>query len=328
LKIGNIDVGDFPLALAPMEDITDPPFRGLCKRFGADLMFTEFISSEGLIRDAQKSIEKLDLLPGESPVGIQIFGASEASMVQAAEIATEAGPDLIDINFGCPVKKVVTKYVGAGALQDIPLLLKITKAVVKSTHLPVTVKTRLGWDENSKIIVELAEQLQDIGIKALTVHGRTRVQLYRGKADWTLIGKIKDNPHMHIPIIGNGDIRSGKEALEVKNKYGVDGIMIGRATIGNPWIFKEIKQALTSNDETFNIGLPERIEVVKEHISRSVDWKGTTRTINEMRKHYSNYFRGYPNFKNFKIRLMECSTQECLFETLDQIKNYYSNIQL
>lgn len=327
LKIGNIEVGDFPLALAPMEDVTDPPFRALCKKLGADLMYTEFISSEGLIRDAQKSLEKLDLLPNESPVGIQIFGASEVSMVQAAEIATQAGPDMIDINFGCPVKKVVTKCAGAGALQDIPRLLRITESVVKATHLPVTVKTRLGWDDNNKIIVELAEQLQDLGIQALTVHGRTRAQLYRGEADWTLIGKIKENPRMHIPIIGNGDISSGDKALEAKKRFGVDGVMIGRASIGNPWIFKEIKQYMLGNTEPIQVGIDERVDIVKEHISASLEWKGLPRTINEMRKHYSNYFRGYPNFKEFKIKLMECSEPDCLFEIFEEIRTYYLNFK-
>lgn len=327
LKIGNIEVGDFPLALAPMEDVTDPPFRALCKKLGADLMYTEFISSEGLIRDAQKSLEKLDLLPNESPVGIQIFGASEVSMVQAAEIATQAGPDMIDINFGCPVKKVVTKCAGAGALQDIPRLLRITESVVKATHLPVTVKTRLGWDDNNKIIVELAEQLQDLGIQALTVHGRTRAQLYRGEADWTLIGKIKENPRMHIPIIGNGDISSGEKALEAKKRFGVDGVMIGRASIGNPWIFKEIKQYMLGNTEPIQVGIDERVDIVKEHISASLEWKGLPRTINEMRKHYSNYFRGYPNFKEFKIKLMECSEPDCLFEIFEEIRTYYLNFK-
>ncbi len=325
MKIGNIEIGDFPLALAPMEDVTDPPFRALCKKLGADLMYTEFISSEGLIRDAQKSLEKLDLLPNESPVGIQIFGASEESMVQAAQIATEAGPDMIDINFGCPVKKVVTKCAGAGALQDIPRLLRITESVVKATHLPVTVKTRLGWDENNKIIVELAEQLQDLGIQALTVHGRTRSQLYRGEADWTLIGKIKENPRMHIPIIGNGDIGSGAKALEARNKFGVDGVMIGRASIGNPWIFQEIKQYMTGQTEPLIVGIDERVEVVKAHVSASLEWKGLARTINEMRKHYSNYFRGFPNFKEFKMKLMGCPEPDCLFEILEEIRTYYKD---
>lgn len=323
MKIGNLEIGEFPLALAPMEDVTDPPFRALCKKLGADLMYTEFISSEGLIRDAQKSLEKLDLLTDESPVGIQIFGASEESMVQAAEIATQAGPDMIDINFGCPVKKVVTKCAGAGALQDIPRLLRITQSVVKATHLPVTVKTRLGWDENNKVIVELAEKLQDLGIQALTVHGRTRAQLYKGEADWTLIGKIKENPRMYIPIIGNGDISSGAKALDARNRFGVDGVMIGRASIGNPWIFKEIKQYLAGNTVPLLVEIDERVDVVKEHISASLEWKGLPRTINEMRKHYSNYFRGLPNFKEFKIKLMDCGQPEELFDVLAEIKEYY-----
>ena len=323
MKIGNINIDDFPLALAPMEDITDPPFRSICKRMGADLMYTEFISSEGLIRDAQKSIEKLDMNEDERPIGIQIFGHNEESMIQAAEIATQAKPDLIDINFGCPVKKVVSKCAGAGALQDIPRLLRISKAVVKATHLPVTVKTRLGWDDNNKIIVELAEQLQDVGIQALTVHGRTRSQLYKGVADWTLIGRIKENPRMHIPVFGNGDINSGESALEAKNKYGVDGIMLGRATIGNPWIFKEIKAFLAGNSDPFLVGIDERVDVCKEHIERSLVWKGEIRGVNEMRKHYSNYFRGFPHFKEFKMKLMLCKSSECLFEILEELRSFY-----
>ena len=324
MKIGNIHIEGFPLALAPMEDITDPPFRTLCKRLGADIMYTEFISSEGLIRDAKKSLEKLDMSREERPIGIQIFGHNEESMIQAAKIATQAKPDLIDINFGCPVKKVVSKCAGAGALQDIPRLLRITEAVVKATHLPVTIKTRLGWDENSKIIVELAEQLQDIGIQALTVHGRTRSQLYKGVADWTLIGRIKDNPRMYIPIIGNGDIDSGEKALEAKNKYGVDGVMIGRASIGNPWIFKEIKQYLNGNTDPFVVSINERVEICKEHIERSVEWKGNIRGVNEMRKHYSNYFKGLSHFKEFKIKLMECKTPDSLYLVLDELQNYYA----
>jgi len=290
---------------------------------GADLMYTEFISSEGLIRDAQKSIEKLDMNEDERPIGIQIFGHNEESMIQAAEIATQAKPDLIDINFGCPVKKVVSKCAGAGALQDIPRLLRISKAVVKATHLPVTVKTRLGWDDNNKIIVELAEQLQDVGIQALTVHGRTRSQLYKGVADWTLIGRIKENPRMHIPVFGNGDINSGESALEAKNKYGVDGIMLGRATIGNPWIFKEIKAFLAGNSDPFLVGIDERVDVCKEHIERSLVWKGEIRGVNEMRKHYSNYFRGFPHFKEFKMKLMLCKSSECLFEILEELRSFY-----
>lgn len=326
MKIGNIEIEGFPLALAPMEDVTDPPFRALCKKMGADLMYTEFISSEGLIRDAQKSIEKLDMLPDEHPVGIQIFGHSEESMIQAAQIATQAKPDMIDINFGCPVKKVVTKCAGAGALQDIPRLLRIAESVVKATHLPVTVKTRLGWDDNSKIIVELAERLQDLGIQALTVHGRTRSQLYKGEADWTLIGKIKDNPRMHIPIIGNGDINSGAKALEAKNKFGVDGVMIGRASIGNPWIFKEIKEYMNGKTEPLIIGIDERIDICKQHVESSIEWKGLKRTINEMRKHYSNYFRGFPHFKDYKMRLMHCEQPESLYDVFEEMRTFYRNV--
>ncbi|OYT16558.1 MAG: tRNA dihydrouridine synthase DusB [Bacteroidetes bacterium 4572_77] len=323
MKIGDINLPEFPLALAPMEDITDPPFRAICKRMGADLMYSEFISAEGLIRDAQKSLEKLDMIEEERPVGIQLFGHNADSMAQATQIATQAKPDLIDINFGCPVKKVVSKFAGAGALQDVPLLLKITEAVVKATHLPVTVKTRLGWDENSKIIVDLAERLQDLGIKALTVHGRTRAQLYRGKSDWTLIGEIKNNARMHIPIIGNGDIDSGETALQAKNRYGVDAIMIGRASIGKPWVFKEIKQYLSGDTRAYEPSTKERAAICKEHIERSIVWKGEIRALNEMRKHYSNYFKGLSHFKDFKMKLMYAKTPDSLYQILKEIEEYY-----
>ncbi len=321
MQIGSLHIAtDFPLLLAPMEDITDPPFRRLCKQMGADIMYTEFISSEGLIRDAQKSIEKLDIKEEERPIGIQIFGHNEQSMVEAAQIAAQAQPDLIDINFGCPVKKVVSKCAGAGALQDIPRLLRITQAVVKATTLPVTVKTRLGWDENSKVIGTLAEQLQDVGIQALTVHGRTRSQLYKGQADWTEIGLIKANPRIHIPIFGNGDITSAEDALQARERYGVDGIMIGRATIGNPWIFRDIKAALTNKNTTpAPPALLERVSVCRQHIQASVDWKGEKRAINEMRKHYSAYFKGIPHFKEYKMKLMACQTAEELYQVLDTI---------
>ncbi len=321
MQIGSLHIAtDFPLLLAPMEDITDPPFRRLCKQMGADIMFTEFISSEGLIRDAQKSIEKLDIKEEERPIGIQIFGHNEQSMVEAAQIAAKAQPDLIDINFGCPVKKVVSKCAGAGALQDIPRLLRITEAVVKATDLPVTVKTRLGWDENSKVIGTLAEQLQDVGIQALTIHGRTRSQLYKGQADWTEIGLIKANPRIHIPIFGNGDITSAEDALQARERYSVDGIMIGRATIGNPWIFRDIKAALTNNNTTpVPPALPERVSVCRQHIQASVNRKGERRAINEMRKHYSAYFKGIPHFKEYKMKLMACQTAEELYRVLDVI---------
>ncbi len=321
MQIGSLYIPvDFPLLLAPMEDITDPPFRRLCKQMGADIMYTEFISSEGLIRDAQKSIEKLDIKEEERPIGIQIFGHNEQSMVEAAQIATQAQPDLIDINFGCPVKKVVSKCAGAGALQDIPRLLRITEAVVKATDLPVTVKTRLGWDENSKVIGTLAEQLQDVGIQALTVHGRTRSQLYKGQADWTEIGLIKTNPRIHIPIFGNGDIASAADALQARERYGVDGIMIGRATIGNPWIFRDIKAALVNkNTSPVPPTLLERVSVCQQHIQASVAWKGERRAINEMRKHYSAYFKGIPHFKEYKMQLMTCQTAEELYKILDTI---------
>lgn len=319
MNIGTTQLGDFPIILAPMEDITDPPFRRICKRMGADLMYTEFISSEGLIRDAVKSIQKLDFEEMERPIGVQLFGHDVESMKRAAEMATEAKPDVIDINFGCPVRKVVNKGAGAGMLQNIPQMVKITAAVVKSTPLPVTVKTRLGWDENSKNIVSIAEQLQDVGIQGLTIHGRTRAQLYRGHADWTLIGEVKNNPRMQIPIIGNGDITSAEKALEMKNRYGVDGIMIGRAIIGNPWIFREIKHYLQTGDLLPPPELKERIAVCLEHLDQSIAWKGERRGIYEMRMHYSNYFKGYPNIKPLRAELVNSQTREALLLVLDKI---------
>ncbi len=320
LKIGNIFIPNFPLLLAPMEDITDPPFRALCKRFGADIMITEFISSEGLIRDASKSLIKLDFDEAERPVGIQIFGHNLEAMCRATEMATEANPDFIDINWGCPVKKVASKGAGSGILNDIPKMVKITEAIVKSTHLPVTVKTRLGWDELSKPIVEIAEQLQDIGIQAISIHGRTKAQLYRGLADWTLIGEVKKNPRMKIPVFGNGDIDSPQKAREML-QYGTDGLMIGRATIGNPWIFREIKTYL----ETGNIPPPpklsEKVAICKEHIIRSVAWKGEKTGILEMRKHYSGYFKSIPDFKPYRMKLVTSNSLEEIFETLEVISN-------
>lgn len=324
IKIGNIEFDEIPLMLAPLEDITDLPFRLICKRMGADLMYTEFISSEGLIRDAQKSVLKLNLEEAERPIGIQIFGHDTDSMIRATEIATEAKPDLIDINFGCPVRKVTGKGAGAALLRDVPKMIEITHAVVKATHLPVTVKTRLGWDEESKNILDVAEQLQDTGIAALTIHGRTRAQLYRGEADWTLIGEVKNNPRIMIPIIGNGDITSPEVALEMKNRYGVDGIMIGRAAIGYPWIFREIKAFLQTGEKLPPPTADERVDISKEHLLHSITFKGDRRGMFEMRKHYTNYFKGYPNFKPFKMKLMQTEEIEGVLEVLEEIRKYYS----
>lgn len=326
VKIGSITLNDFPLLLAPMEDVSDPPFRAVCKENGADLMYTEFISSEGLIRDAAKSKQKLDLFEYERPVGIQLFGSDIDHMIQSTEIATEAKPDLIDINYGCPVKNVACRGAGAALLQDIPKMVRMTEAVVKATQLPVTVKTRLGWDDNSRNIVEVAERLQDIGIQALTIHGRTRVQMYKGSADWTLIGKVKDNPRIKIPIFGNGDIDSPQKALEYKNRYGVDGVMIGRAAIGYPWIFNEIKAYLNSGTHLPPPDITERVRVTRKHLEFSIQWKGDRTGVFEMRRHYTNYFKGIPDFKPFRMRLVESSDREELFSILNEISETYSGM--
>ncbi len=323
VKIGSISLGDFPLLLAPMEDVSDPPFRAVCKDGGADLMYTEFISSEGLIRDAAKSLQKLDIFEYERPIGIQLFGGHIDSMVESARIAARVNPDLIDINYGCPVKAVACKGAGAALLQDIPKMVRMTEEIVKCTNLPVTVKTRLGWDESTKNIVEVAERLQDIGIKALTVHGRTRVQMYKGSADWTLIAKIKENPRMHIPVFGNGDIDSPAKALEYKNRYGVDGIMIGRASIGYPWIFSEIKQFIKDRTIAPPPGIAERVRVARKHLDFSVKWKGDKVGIFEMRRHYANYFKGLPDFKPYRTRLVEAPDYQEVTSILDEIATSY-----
>jgi nifR3 family TIM-barrel protein len=308
-----------------MEDVSDPPFRALCKQQGADMMYTEFISVEGLIRDASKSVQKLDIYDYERPVGVQIFGAEIDSMTRAAEIVEEAQPEVLDINYGCPVKKVVCKMAGAGILQDIDRMVKLTDHIVKSTNLPVTVKTRLGWDENSKHIDEVAERLQDIGIKALSIHGRTRKQMYKGEADWTLIGKIKENPRIHIPIFGNGDIDSPQKALEYRNRYGVDGIMIGRASIGNPWIFRDIKHYFKTGELLPSPDISERVKAVKQHIRHSIEWKGEKLGVLEMRRHYTNYFRGYPHIKPYRQKLVTEHDPEILNEVLDMIQERYAD---
>ncbi|HYK56743.1 MAG TPA: tRNA dihydrouridine synthase DusB [Flavisolibacter sp.] len=327
VKIANISLPAFPLLLAPMEDVSDPPFRAVCKVNGADLMYTEFISSEGLIRDAIKSRQKLDIFDSERPVGIQIFGGDEEAMALSAKIVDAVNPDLLDINFGCPVKKVVTKGAGAAVLKDIDLMVRLTKAVVNSTSLPVTVKTRLGWDDNSINIEEVAERLQDVGIKALAIHGRTRCQLYKGSADWTHIAKVKNNPRIQIPIFGNGDIDSPEKALQFKNRYGVDGIMIGRAAIGYPWIFNEIKHFIKTGEHLAPPSIQQRVEVIQQHLHRSVEWKGIKAGVNEMRRHYTNYLRGLPNIKDFRLKLVTISEVEQIDEVLQEIIKHYDGYE-
>lgn len=328
VKIGNIVLPEFPLLLAPMEDVSDPPFRAVCKDNGADLMYTEFISSEGLIRDAIKSRKKLDIFDYERPIGIQIFGGDEDSLAMAAKIVEVTNPDLLDINFGCPVKKVALKGAGAGVLKDVDLMVRLTDAVVKATKLPVTVKTRLGWDDNTKNIEEVAERLQDVGIKALAIHGRTRSQMYKGQADWTLIGKVKNNPRIQIPIFGNGDIDSPEKAVEYKNRYGVDGIMIGRAAIGYPWIFNEIKHFVKTGGHLPSPTVEDRVAVCKKHLEKSVLWKGPVVGINEMRRHYANYLKGLPNIKDFRNRLVTLKTEEEVNMVLDEIIKTYSGVTI
>ena len=324
-RIGPLILPGFPLLLAPMEDVSDPPFRAVCKANGADLMYSEFISSEGLIRDALKSKRKLDFEEEERPFGIQIFGGDEEAMALSARICETVNPDLVDINFGCPVKKVVSKGAGAGVLKDIDLMVRLTEAVIKSTNLPVTVKTRLGWDESTKNIEEVAERMQDIGVAALAIHGRTRSQLYKGEADWTLIGKVKNNPRIQIPIFGNGDIDSPQKALEYKNRYGVDGIMIGRAAIGYPWIFREIKHFLEFGELLPPPTIAERIDVCKTHLDKSLKWKGPVVGINEMRRHYTNYLKGLPGIKEYRLKLVTLTDPEAIGEVLDEVAQRYKD---
>lgn len=326
-SIGNIQLPEFPLLLAPMEDVSDPPFRAVCKENGADLMYTEFISSEGLIRDAIKSRKKLDIFDYEKPIGIQIFGGDEDSLAMAARIVDVTSPDLLDINFGCPVKKVACKGAGAGVLKDLPLMTRLTDAVVKSTSLPVTVKTRLGWDHDSQNIEEVAERLQDVGIKALAIHGRTRTQMYKGEADWTLIGKVKNNPRIKIPIFGNGDITSPEKAVEYRNRYGVDGIMIGRAAIGYPWIFNEIKHYINTGNHLASPTIEQRVDVCRKHLQRSFEWKGPVVGILEMRRHYANYLKGLPNIKEYRYKLVTLNDKDAINEVLNEIIVKYQGFE-
>ena len=326
VKIGPLELPDFPLLLAPMEDVSDPPFRHVCKQQGADMLYTEFISSEGLIRDAVKSRKKLDIFENERPVGVQLFGSDIESMREAAIIAEKVNPDLIDINYGCPVKKVACRGAGAALLQDIPKMVQMTSEIIKAVSLPVTVKTRLGWDDTTKNITEVAERLQDIGIKALTIHGRTRKQLYKGPADWTLIGEVKNNPRIHIPIFGNGDVTSPEIAVQMKQRYNVDGVMLGRAAIGYPWIFREIKHYLKTGELLPPPTLEERIEVCKTHFFKSIEWKGEKLGILEMRRHYTSYFKGMDNFKDYRMKLVTTDSYAEILDTLQQIGEVYGNV--
>lgn len=327
MKIGNIELGDFPLLLAPMEDVSDPPFRSVCKVNGADLMYTEFISSEGLIRDAEKSIQKLDIYDSERPIGIQIFGDNIESMKKAASISEEAKPEILDINYGCPVKKVACRGAGAGILLDLDKMQKMTAEIVKQVNIPVTVKTRLGWDDNSIKIVEVAKRLQDVGIQALTIHGRTRKQMYKGEANWDYIAQVKNDPNITIPIFGNGDINSPEKAKEYKEKYGVDGIMIGRAAIGNPWVFNQIKHFLKEGKFLKKPDIKERINVVKKHLEFSIKWKGEKLGLIEMRRHYTNYFRAIENFKEYRMKLILSESLDYSLDVLNDISNKFNSIE-
>ncbi len=324
LKIGNIELPEFPLLLAPMEDVSDPPFRALCKEQGADVVYTEFISSEGLIRNAAKSTKKLDIYTKERPVGIQIFGSNLESMLGAVDIVERTNPDIIDINYGCPVKKVVCKGAGAGILKDIPLMVSLTKEIVERTKLPVTVKTRLGWDEKTIKIVEVAERLQDVGIKAISIHGRTRAQMYKGFADWTKITEIKNNPRMHIPVFGNGDVNTPEKAKEIRDEYGLDGAMIGRASIGNPWFFDQVKHYLKTGEKKQEPTIAERAEMAIRHLKMAVEWKGEILGVLETRRHYGNYFKGIANFKDTKSRILNEKNPETIIKELEGVKKTFS----
>lgn len=326
VKIGNLILGSFPLLLAPMEDVSDPPFRAVCKTGGVDLMYTEFISSEGLIRNARQSVMKLDIFESERPIGIQIFGSDVESMKAAVGIAEQVNPDLIDINYGCPVKKITCKGAGAGILRDIPKMVSMTREIVESTSLPVTVKTRLGWDEKTQYIVEVAERLQDVGIQAITIHGRTRVQMYKGSANWTLIGEIKANPRMRIPVFGNGDVDSPQKADQMRQKYGVDGIMIGRAAIGYPWIFRETKHYFSTGQILEPPSIKERLSTLKKHLELSIRWKGTRHGVLEMRKHYRNYLKGIPNVKMYREQLVTLKSYEEIVEVLNDVQEHVESM--
>ena len=328
IKIGDIELPEFPLLLAPMEDVSDPPFRALCKEQGADVVYTEFISSEGLIRNAAKSTKKLDIYTKERPVGIQIFGSNLDSMLGAVDIVEKTNPDIIDINYGCPVKKVVCKGAGAGILKDIPLMVSLTKEIVKRTSLPVTVKTRLGWDEKSIKIVEVAERLQDVGIKAISVHGRTRAQMYKGDADWTQISAIKNNPRMHIPVFGNGDVNSPEKAKKMRDEYGLDGAMIGRASIGNPWFFDQVKYYLKTGNKKEEPGISDKARMAKRHLEMAVKWKGEVLGVLETRRHYGNYFKGVSNFKEKKSKILNEKEPSKIIYELDEIIKTFSQKEL
>ncbi|MGV6828862.1 MAG: tRNA dihydrouridine synthase DusB [Flavobacteriales bacterium] len=325
VKIADIELGKFPLLLAPMEDVSDPPFRALCKEQGADLVYTEFISSEGLIRDASKSVMKLDIYEKERPVGIQIFGANLESMLRSVEIVEASNPDIIDINFGCPVKKVVSKGAGAGILKDIDLMVSLTKAMVKHTNLPITVKTRLGWDEDSIKIVEVAERLQDVGCKAISIHGRTRAQMYKGDANWIPIAEVKNNARMHIPVFGNGDVNSPEKAMEMRDKYGLDGAMIGRASIGNPWFFREVKHYFNTGKNLAPPTMIERVEAAKRHLKMAIDWKGEKLGVFETRRHYTNYFKGIPHFKEYRLKMVTTDDAEGVFKVFEDVLQKFGN---
>jgi len=328
VKIGDIEVGEFPLLLAPMEDVSDPPFRAVCKENGADVMYTEFISAEGLIRDAAKSVQKLDIFEYERPIGIQIFGGNIESMKESTEIATAAKPDIIDINYGCPVKKVTCKGAGAGILRDIPKMVKMTAEIVKSTHLPVTVKTRLGWDTESMYVEEVTERLQDVGVKAISIHGRTRVQMYKGEADWTLIGNIKNNPRIHIPVFGNGDVNSPEKAKLMRDQFGVDGIMIGRASIGYPWVFNEVKHFLKTGEHLAPPSINDRVNTCLKHFDFSIKWKGDIVGNVEMRRHYSNYFKGFRDFKQFRMQLVMSNNNDEIRQILEDVRQFYHQLEM
>ena len=328
VKIGNIELPDFPLLLAPMEDVSDPPFRALCKEQGADVVYTEFISSEGLIRDAAKSVMKLDIYEKERPVGIQIFGANLDSMLQTVDIVEKSKPDIIDINFGCPVKKVVSKGAGAGILKDIDLMVKLTSEMVKRTHLPITVKTRLGWDHNSIKIVEVAERLQDVGCKAISIHGRTRAQMYKGDADWKPIAAVKNNQRMHIPVFGNGDITSPEKAMEMRDKYGLDGAMIGRAAIGYPWFFNEVKHYFETGKYLAKPTIAQRVEMARRHLQMAIDWKGPILGVFETRRHYTNYFKGIPHFKEYRMKMVTSDDAKDVFAAFDEVEEKFGNMTI